>query len=40
MVRGNFHGDGPPAITMRRPGRMWHWGKVLFERRWLGKLFR
>jgi sulfide:quinone oxidoreductase len=40
MVRGNFTGDGPPSIRMRNPRRIWHWGKVLTERRWLGKLFR
>jgi len=39
MVRGNFYGEGPP-IRMRRPSRVWHWGKVLFERRWMGSLFR
>lgn len=40
MVRGNFFKEGPPEIRMRRPSRIWHWGKVLFERRWLGGLFR
>ncbi|MFQ5837853.1 MAG: NAD(P)/FAD-dependent oxidoreductase [Thermoplasmata archaeon] len=40
LVRGSFYGEGPPEPTMRNPGRLWHWGKVLFERRWLGKLFR
>ena len=40
MVRGNFYGEGPPEIKMKSPGRLWHWGKVLFERRWLGTLFR
>jgi len=40
MVRGNFYGEGAPEVRMWRPGRLWHWGKVLFERRWLGKLFR
>lgn len=40
MVRGNFYGEGPPSIRMRKPSRIWHWGKVLTERRWLRKLFR
>ncbi len=40
MVRGNFYGEAEPAISMRRPGRLWHWAKVLLERRWLGRHFR
>ncbi|MFQ6012560.1 MAG: NAD(P)/FAD-dependent oxidoreductase [Thermoplasmata archaeon] len=40
MVRGNFYGERAPAVRMRKPSRIWHWGKVLTERRWLGKLFR
>lgn len=40
MVRGNFYGEGPPAVRMKSPRKLWHWGKVLFERRWLGRLFR
>lgn len=40
MVRGNFYREGPPEIRMRGPSRLWHWGKLLFERRWLGKHFR
>ncbi len=40
MVRGGFYGEEPSAIRMRNPGRMWHWGKVLFEKRWLSKFFR
>ena len=40
LVQGNFFKEGPPEIRMRNPSRIWHWGKVLFERRWLGKLFR
>lgn len=39
MVRGNFYGEGPPEIRMRRPGRLWHWGKLALEKRWLGKWF-
>ncbi|MBL8960878.1 MAG: NAD(P)/FAD-dependent oxidoreductase [Gemmatimonadetes bacterium] len=32
---GNFYGEPTPVVTLRRPSRWWHWGKVLFERRWL-----
>jgi sulfide:quinone oxidoreductase len=40
FVRGNFYGEGPPPIRMKGPSRWAHWGKVLFERRWLSKHFR
>jgi len=40
MVQGNFYGDGPPPVRMRSPSHLWHWGKVLVEWRWWGKLFR
>ncbi len=39
MVRGSFFGEGPPPVTMRKPRRLWHWAKILTERRWLGRLF-
>lgn len=35
---GDFYADPDPAVRMRRPARRWHWGKVLFERRWLRRL--
>lgn len=31
---GNFYAEPLPVVTLRAPGRRWHWGKVLFERRW------
>lgn len=40
MVRGNFYGEEGPEVSMKNPGRLWHWAKALFERRWLGRLFR
>ncbi len=40
MVRGDFYGEGTSAVRMRNPGRLWHWGKALTEKRWLSKLFR
>ena len=36
---GNFYNVPAPAIKMKRPGRMWHWGKILFEKYWLWKWF-
>ncbi|MBI4233906.1 MAG: hypothetical protein HY686_05635 [Chloroflexi bacterium] len=34
-VTGNFYAEPRPQVKLRTPGRLWHWGKVLFERRWL-----
>lgn len=36
---GNFYAEPTPQITLRRPGRAWHIGKVLFEKFWLRKWF-
>ena len=32
---GDFYADPEPRITLRRPGRALHWGKVGFEKWWL-----
>lgn len=37
--KGNFYADPLPLIRIYRPRRFWHWGKVLFEKRWLRKWF-
>lgn len=37
--RGNFYATPLPSIKLRKPGRMWHWGKVWFEWRWLRRWF-
>jgi len=29
---GDFYAEPRPKVRMRRPGRMWHAGKVLFEK--------
>lgn len=34
---GNFYAEPAPRITLRAPNRWWHWGKVLFEQRWLAR---
>src|SRR3989344_2519778 len=31
---GNFYSKPTPMIKMRRPGRLWHWGKILLEKYW------
>lgn len=38
FASGDFYATPSPAVRMRRPARRWHWGKVLFERRWLARL--
>lgn len=32
---GNFYAEPTPDVAFHAPARRWHWGKVLFERRWL-----
>lgn len=39
FASGNFYADPVPVVKMKRPGRLWHWGKVLFEKYWLRKWF-
>jgi sulfide:quinone oxidoreductase len=38
FASGNFYAEPAPAVRMRAPARRWHWGKLLFERRWLSRL--
>jgi len=35
MARGDFFASPAPAVSMKRPGRLWHLGKVGFEQYWL-----
>ena len=37
FAAGDFYADPEPAVVLRRPGRTWHAGKVLFERYWLSR---
>lgn len=32
---GNFFATPAPQVELRQMGRMWHWGRVLFEQWWL-----
>jgi sulfide:quinone oxidoreductase len=32
---GNFYAEPTPQVKLYAPARRWHWGKVIFERRWL-----
>jgi sulfide:quinone oxidoreductase len=36
---GNFYAEPAPNVKLHPPSRWWHWGKVLFERRWLRQWF-
>jgi len=40
FARGRFFADPSPKVRMYHPSRMWHWGKVAFEKWWLRKWFR
>jgi sulfide:quinone oxidoreductase len=39
FASGEFYADPDPVVPLPRSGRMWHWGKILFERYWLGEGF-
>ena len=36
---GNFYAEPSPKIKMRKPGRIWYLGKILFEKYWFWKFF-
>ena len=36
---GDFYAEPVPIVTMKRPGRRWHWGKIVFEKYWLWRWF-
>jgi sulfide:quinone oxidoreductase len=36
---GNFYGEPAPKVKLYPPSRWWHWGKVLFEKRWMWQWF-
>jgi len=40
FASGNFYAEPNPAVGQPRSGRLWHWGKVMFETYWLGDGFR
>ncbi len=39
FAKGNFYAEPAPSVSLWRPGRHWHIGKVLFEKWWLWKWF-
>ena len=36
---GNFYGSPLPVVKMKKPGYLWHWAKVWFEKYWFFKYF-
>ncbi|MEW5960913.1 MAG: FAD/NAD(P)-binding oxidoreductase [Chloroflexota bacterium] len=40
FASGNFYAEPNPVLGQLRSGRLWHWGKVMFETYWLGEGFR
>lgn len=34
---GSFYAEPEPQMDLRRPGRLWHLGKVVFEKYWMGE---
>ncbi|MEK6782399.1 MAG: FAD/NAD(P)-binding oxidoreductase [Bacteroidota bacterium] len=36
---GNFYGSPLPLVKMKKPGFIWHWTKVWFEKYWFFKYF-
>jgi sulfide:quinone oxidoreductase len=40
FASGNFYAEPNPRVGQPRSGRLWHWGKVMFETYWLGEGFR
>lgn len=39
FASGNFYAEPKPVVKMKNPGRLWHWGKVAFEKWWMWKWF-
>lgn len=37
FATGEFYAEPSPEVALRQPGRLWHLGKVLFERYWMGE---
>ena len=36
FASGQFYAEPDPVVPLPRTGRLWHWGKVVFETYWLG----
>ncbi len=40
FASGNFYAEPNPAVGKPHSGRLWHWGKIMFETYWMGEGFR
>jgi sulfide:quinone oxidoreductase len=40
FASGQFYAEPNPEVGQPRSGRLWHWGKVMFETYWMGEGFR
>lgn len=38
-AKGDFYAHPEPIVKLYKPGRFWHWSKILFEKWWLWKWF-
>ncbi len=36
FASGEFYAEPDPVVHLPRSGKLWHWGKILFEKYWLG----
>lgn len=39
FASGNFYAEPKPKVKLKNPGRIWHWGKIAFEKWWLWRWF-
>jgi len=39
FASGNFYASPSTTIKLRSPSRVWHWGKILFEKYWMWRWF-
>ena len=35
FASGEFYAEPDPVVPLPHSGRMWHWGKILFEKYWM-----
>jgi sulfide:quinone oxidoreductase len=40
FASGQFYAEPNPVVGQLRSGRLWHWGKIMFEIYWMGEGFR
>jgi len=37
FASGHFYDEPEPLVPLPRSGKLWHWGKIMFEKYWLGQ---